>query len=101
MGPREQNIAKQCFMSNEPLPDNIANAPELYYGSQLYLQAFFDLDCERSHAMGLTQIPWSVIKDYAIAWEFDEEQTEDLFYYIKQMDHANLKRLEEQMPKSK
>ena len=87
-------------MLGQPLPERIAKAPQLELGLELYLQAFFDLDSERSHGMGLTNIPWSRIKDYAIAFDFDERQTEDLFYYIRKIDNANLKRLEEKMPKT-
>lgn len=100
MAPTEQHIARQCYMVGQQLPDRIANAPELIQGSELYLQAFFDLDCERSHGMGLTRIPWSSIKDYAIAFDFSVRQTEDLFYYIRALDSANLIYLEERMPKS-
>jgi hypothetical protein len=99
LGPIERNVAKQAYRQGQPLPDRIANAPELQFGLQLYLNAFFELDSERSHAMGLTRISWSSIKDYAIAYEFDEEQTEDLFFIIKRMDSANLERLNEKMDK--
>lgn len=75
------------------MPDRIANAPELMQGLEVYLHAFFDLDAERTHALSLTPIPWTSIKDYAIAYEFDEEQTEDLIYLIRKMDTAHLKRL--------
>ena len=88
-------------MLGQPLPERIENAPELILGSELYLHAFFDLDSERSHGMGLTRIPWSSVKDYAVAFDFDERQTEDLHYYIRKMDAANLQRLSEQMPKTK
>lgn len=99
MAPSEQHIAKQAYMLGQPLPERIANAPELFLGSELYLCAFFDLDSERSHGMGLTRIPWSRIKDYAIAFDLDEQQTEDLLYYIPKMDNANLQRLSDEMPK--
>lgn len=94
LGPHEQVIAKQAFRAGQPLPDRIANAPELRIGLQLYIQAFFDLDSERSHTMGLVSIPWSSINDYAKAFDFDEDQTEDLFFLIRKMDNAHLKRLE-------
>jgi hypothetical protein len=68
-------------------------------GLQLYLNAFFDLDSERSHGMGLTRIAWSSIKDYAIAYEFSEEQTEDLIFLIKRMDAAHLERLDSKTAK--
>lgn len=94
LGPHEQAIAKQAFRAGQPLPERIANAPELRMGLQLYIQAFFDLDSERSHTMGLVAIPWSSINAYAKAFEFDEEQTECLFFFIRRLDASHLKRLE-------
>lgn len=79
----------------QPLPDKIANAPELYQGLQLFLQAFFDLDSERSHGMGITMIPWSAIHFYGNANEFSEEQKEDLVYFIRKMDVAHTNKLSE------
>ena len=83
------------------MPERIANAPDLFMGLEMYLQAFFDLDSERSHGMGLTRIPWSSIADYSIAFELDDEQTACLFYHIRTMDEANLIRLDEKLPKPK
>ena len=94
LGPHEQTIAKQAMRSGQPLPDRIANAPELETGLQLYLQAFFDLDSERSHANGLTAIPWSSIAAYANYFNFDEEQREDLMFFIRHLDSEHLKKLE-------
>ena len=51
-GPHEVMIAQQSVRMGQPLPARIANAPELMLGLQVYLQAFFDLDSERSHANG-------------------------------------------------
>jgi hypothetical protein len=73
------------------------NAPELRLGLSLYLEAFFDLDSERSHGFNLTRIPLSAIRDYAVAFEFDGYQTESLFYLIKAMDRANLERLSKEI----
>lgn len=99
MGQHERMIAQQAFRSGEQLPERIANAPELNLGLNLYLQAFFDLDSERSHALGLTPISWSSIASYAQAHSFDEEQTEMLFVTIRRMDTEHLKRLEKKQPK--
>lgn len=93
LAPVEQNIARQAVRAGEPLPERIANAPELTNGLQIYLQAFFDLDAERSHAMAPTPIPWTSIAAYARAFEFDEEQTEDLFFHVRRMDAEHLKRI--------
>lgn len=97
MGSIEQTIAKQAMRSGNPLPDRIANAPELMVGLQLYLTAFFDLDSERSHAMAPTAIPRSRVSDYCRAYELDEEQTEDMHFFIQRLDNMHLKRLSKKM----
>lgn len=97
MGKSEQSIARQAMQSGQPLPDRIANAAELRLGLNLYLDAFFDLDSERSHAAGVTAIPYSRIRDYAVGYEFDSEQTEDLMYFIRSMDTAHMNRLAEKI----
>ena len=76
--------------SGQPLPERIANAPELQTGLELYLQAFFELDSERSD---LARIPWSSIADYAIAYDFDEDQAADLIDIIRKVDSAHIKKL--------
>jgi hypothetical protein len=94
MGPHEETIAKQALRMGNPIPDKIANAPELEIGLHLYLQAFLDLDSERSHTNGLTAIPWSSVARYAEAFGFDDEQTEDLHYLVRKLDSEHLKRLQ-------
>lgn len=89
------NIVRDAMRFGKPIPDRIANAPELRPGLQLYLQAFFDLDSERNHAFSPTPIPWSSIKEYAKLMEFDDEQTADLFFFINKMDEWHLNRLEQ------
>ena len=83
------------------LPDRIAKAPELLTGLYLYMEAFFDLDAERSHDFGFKRIPFSSVIDYANAFEFNEEQKEDLLFFIKKMDAAHIERLEKKKPKKK
>jgi len=95
--PHEQTIAKQALRAGQPLPDSIANAPVLNMGLQLYIQAFFDLDSERNHGAAPTAIPWSSMAAYADAYDFDAEQREDLFTYVKAMDASHLKRISEKM----
>jgi hypothetical protein len=98
-GPVEQNIALQAYRANEPLPDRIANAPELQEGLALYLQAFFDLDSERSSGLSLGRIGWLSIRQYALTQKFDEVQTQDLHYFISNMDVAYLERAKEKEKK--
>lgn len=93
MGPIEQTIIKQALRAGQPIPERIANAPELKPGMNLYLEAFLDLDSERGHAFGPERIPLGKIFEYAIAYEFDEEQTEDLVYLVREMDKAHVSNL--------
>jgi len=93
VGPHEQAIIKQAVRMGNPIPDRIANAPKLEHGLEIYLQAFFDLDTERNRGNGICPIPWSSVSDYARAFEFDAEQTEDLHYFIRKLDQENMKRL--------
>jgi hypothetical protein len=93
LGAIEHNIAKQALMAGAPMPDRILNAPELKQGLELYFQAFLDLDGERDHSMGVSPIPWSKVKEYAEFYGFDEEQTEDLLFFIRRMDNAHMNRL--------
>lgn len=87
-------MVKQAVRSGQPIPDRIQNAPILRFGLNLYLQAFFDLDSERSQGFGLGRIPWLAIKQYAMYYELDIEQTDCLIHFIRAMDAAHLKRVE-------
>lgn len=93
LAPVERSVARQMVRDGRNVPDNMASAPELRVGLQFYIEAFFDLDSERTHGESLAPIPWGKIKDYAEAYECDEEQTADLIYLVKQMDADHLKRL--------
>ena len=99
LSPIERTIAKQAVRSGNPLPDRIANAPRLLQGLELYLNAFFELDSERTHAMSPTPIPWTSICSYAEAYDFDETQASDLFFFVRKMDSDHLKRVASKMSK--
>lgn len=101
LGSIEQSIAKQAIRAGQPLPDRIANAPELQQGLQLYMQAFFDLDSDRTHALAPTAIPWASIQNYAVALGFSEEQTEDLHFFIRRIDSEHLARVSAKMQEGK
>lgn len=89
----EQTIVRQAVQARKSVPTNILEAPELEEGLQLYLQAFFDLDSERSHSFSLVRIPNSAIRNYALDMNLDADQTDELKYFIAEMDGAHLKRL--------
>lgn len=88
MGTAEQNIINQCANSGEELPEEIANRPQLLFGLSFYIKAFDDLDTERSHSMGVTQIPWSKIVNYAHIEGMDKQETQDFVYIIRKVDDA-------------
>jgi hypothetical protein len=68
----------------------LATKPTLPTGLILYYEAFFDLDTERNHGMGLASIPWSAIVRYGEYYDLD---TDELIYFIRAMDNAYLARL--------
>ena len=93
LGQLEENIVKQALRAGHEIPDNILNAPQLREGLHVFIQAFFDLDTERSHSMGATAIPWSAIASYADAYDFTREQKDDLLFLVKSMDADHLERV--------
>lgn len=88
MGKTEQSIARQAYINRQPLPDRIENAPKLLPGLEIFLIAVLDLDSERLEG----QIPWSSVAMYADYFQFDEQQAEDLFYFVRSLDHVILER---------
>ena len=77
----ERLIIEQCERFGQPLPESIANKPELFPGSAVYYDAFWDLKIENV-------ISWQSIANYAMFYGFDEEQTEDLFNHVRALDLA-------------
>jgi hypothetical protein len=99
-GPTEKTIIDQAVRGRKPLPDAIANAPDLNSGLELYYVAFMDLTSSR--ALGATEGPiaWNVIDYYCRVLQFSEEQREDAFFFIAAMDKAYLD-FRAEKPKSK
>ena len=87
MGAAEQNIIQQCLNSGEELPEEIVNRPEPMFGSSFYINAFNELDTERSHGMGITQIPWSSIMQYAHIEGMDRQEARDFLTVIRHIDY--------------
>jgi len=59
-------------------------------GLEIYYDAFHDLNTCRQSGFGAGPISWASIRDYAQTFEFDDEQQDDLFYFIRVMDNAYL-----------
>jgi hypothetical protein len=89
-GEVEQRIIKSCMAQRRQLPDRIQNAPELMMGLELYWDAFWDLSTCRVSGFGAGPIPWLAMREYALTFGFDEEQMDDLFYFVRVMDNEYL-----------
>jgi hypothetical protein len=69
--------------------------PVLREWLHFYMDAFIDLDSERSHGMGWMRIPWTSIVSYGLYYDLDDEQMDFLVYAIQRVDLAHIARLEE------
>lgn len=76
----------------QPLPDAIANAPELFSGLEVYYEAFLELTTCRQVGFGEGPIPWDAIDRYAERHGIaDEEDYEDFVDMVRALDDAYLK----------
>ncbi|UFK26665.1 tail chaperonin [Roseobacter phage RDJL3] len=72
--------------SNQPLPDPIANAPEIPLGLGFFYKAFQELSSERMDG----PIPGSAIRSYCRDEEITGELADDVKYHIRNLDNALL-----------
>lgn len=90
-GPNEKAIVDQCVRNRVPLPQAIANAPELELGLDLFYIAFMDLTTCRAMGMVEGPIPWTAVQSYCDELLLEGDQRDDMFYHIREMDGAYLK----------
>ena len=57
----------------------------------LYYDAFYALHSCRPSGMGPGPIPWTGVQEYCGYYGLDDEQQEDMHYFITELDHAYLK----------
>lgn len=69
-----------------PIPDRIKNAPDLFLGNELYIDAFFHLNTSRNSTFDIAPITWFNIQEYCQLRGLDEETTEDMHFLIPRMD---------------
>jgi hypothetical protein len=90
----ERRIRAECRRDGSNLPADLVNPPALQLGLALYLNAWFELHEERgttTDAKGRAHEDYLTRRqcfDYAIFYEFDTAQTEDLWYYVSAMDRG-------------
>jgi len=75
-----------------PLPERIANAPELYLGLELFYVGFLDLTTSRQLVGFGAEAPidWFRINRYCKEQGIEREQREDFFYFVQHLDSAYL-----------
>lgn len=89
----EEQIIVQAVRSGHPIPDRIQNSPSILPGLELYYIGFLDLNSSRPLGFsGVGPIPWSVVEDYCVKKELDEEQNEAMHHHIGELDKAYIKR---------
>lgn len=82
---------EQAYRNGMPLPEKIANAPELEEGLECYYTAFLDLNsCRALGPSGEGAIPWTAMALYAQVNNYQGEELEDLFYHLPRMDKVYL-----------
>jgi hypothetical protein len=85
-GQHEARIAEQARRMGMPLPDAIANKPELVLGLEMYWRAFWELSTDRAIGMAEGPIPWSSMNRYAIRYGLHDEDYDRFVLIIKGMD---------------
>lgn len=81
-GRTERRILQDCQRLRMPVPDAIANAPELDFGNDFYFSAYLELSSCRTDG----PIPWTAIADYCRAFDLCDDEVEDLMRVVRLVD---------------
>ena len=95
----EQRIIEAAVRRRQPLPDVIANAPELLLGLDSYFEAFVELSTCRELGMSSGPIPWTAVDRYAERHGYRGEGFVYLLQMIRAMDAAFLEHGRKNAPK--
>jgi hypothetical protein len=80
-----------CVNLGQPIPDKLANPPQIADSIYFYLEAYFELDTERSKSMGTERIPFSRIVNYAKHVGLSHSECNDLISIIRLVDNGMIK----------
>lgn len=81
-------IIRQCVAERRPYPKRIREAPNLEIGLGFFFEAFMELHTCRG-GMGCDgPIPWTAVDAYARRHRLNDEQADDLLYYVRAVDDA-------------
>ena len=94
MGPgkTEAAIIKQAQKMGMPLPDKIANKPELITGLELYWKAFVELSSDRAISMAEGPIPWSSMNMWALRHGIFGDDFDRFVAVLRKLDEAYLQK---------
>lgn len=65
-----------AMRSGAPIPERIANKPQLYTANEFYLSVFYEL---------IDNINWKTIIDYGLYYRLSNEIIEDLIVILPQL----------------
>lgn len=85
----------------QPLPDWYLEEPELQLGEQFFLEAFWELHTSRPQAFGPGQIPWHLIRLYAVDCGLEPDVMDSFKRIIREADNAYLDWVEKDQKKNK
>lgn len=86
MGHIEGQLIKQAKATRQPIPARVANAPALLQGLEFYYTAFLELSTCRSQG----PIPWDKIVKYAEVHDLDQDDLQDMIFFLRSMDKVYL-----------
>jgi len=88
---KEAIIMQQALRLNAPLPDKIANVPDLNTGLEFYLEVYLDLCSDKNVGFGEGPIPWSAMNEYAKRYNIADEEFERMVSVLRAADAEVLK----------
>lgn len=81
----EAHVALQALRMRRPIPDEIANAPEVRPDLEIFWAAFWDLRGERGADL---PIPYSKARAWCRDYGMSEDDFADLWFLVRRMDET-------------
>lgn len=91
-GKSEAAIIAMARKTGMPLPDKIANKPELIGGLEIYWKAFVELSSDRQIGMAEGPIPWSSMNMWAIRHGIYGDDFDRFIAILRSLDEAYLQK---------
>lgn len=82
---------QQALRLNAPLPDKMANIPDLNLGLDFYLEVYLDLCSDKDIGFGEGPIPWSSMDNWAKRYNIVGYEFERMVSVLRYADNEILK----------